>query len=112
MAYAPLTHHRIGSFSGMTDRTITIGSAGKTWSVTGWKTGWAIGHSTLIAPMQTFWVNTMGSGVTPVQSALTKCFQYEINRSKLVHPTANQESYFRTLTELELRPKREKWRKF
>ena len=25
------------------ERTITIGSAGKTFSVTGWKLGWAVG---------------------------------------------------------------------
>ena len=31
----------------MQERTITIGSAGKTWSVTGWKTGWAIGPESL-----------------------------------------------------------------
>ena len=65
----------------------------------------------LIGPMQTFWVNTMGSGVTPVQCALTKCFKTEINRSNDVHPTANPKSYFKTLTELELRPKREKMAK-
>ena len=33
---------------GMYDRTITIGSAGKTFSVTGWKLGWAVGPEHLI----------------------------------------------------------------
>lgn len=30
------------------ERTVTIGSAGKSWNVTGWKLGWAIGHASLI----------------------------------------------------------------
>lgn len=33
-------HVRICTLPGMWERTITIGSAGKTFSVTGWKTGW------------------------------------------------------------------------
>ena len=33
---------------GMWDRTVTIGSAGKTFSVTGWKLGWSIGPKHLI----------------------------------------------------------------
>lgn len=35
-------HVRIATLPGMWDRTITLGSAGKTFSVTGWKIGWAI----------------------------------------------------------------------
>lgn len=36
----------------MFDRTISIGSAGKAFSVTGWKLGWAIGPDHLLAPMK------------------------------------------------------------
>lgn len=39
---------RIATLPGMWDRTITIGSAGKTFSVTGWKLGWAIGPKHLL----------------------------------------------------------------
>ena len=38
----PVEHVRIATLPGMWDRTITLGSAGKTFSVTGWKVGWAI----------------------------------------------------------------------
>ena len=37
----------------MWDRTITIGSAGKTFSVTGWKLGWSIGPKHLLHALQT-----------------------------------------------------------
>ncbi len=35
-------HVRIATLPGMWERTVTLGSAGKTFSVTGWKIGWAI----------------------------------------------------------------------
>ena len=38
----PVEHTRIATLPGMWERTITLGSAGKTFSVTGWKIGWAI----------------------------------------------------------------------
>jgi aspartate/methionine/tyrosine aminotransferase len=36
-------HLRLASLPGMWERTLTLGSAGKTFSVTGWKIGWVIG---------------------------------------------------------------------
>jgi len=38
----PVAHTRIATLPGMWERTVTLGSAGKTFSVTGWKIGWAI----------------------------------------------------------------------
>lgn len=35
-------HTRMATLPGMWERTVTLGSAGKTFSVTGWKIGWAI----------------------------------------------------------------------
>lgn len=35
-------HVRMSTLPGMWERTVTLGSAGKTFSVTGWKIGWAI----------------------------------------------------------------------
>lgn len=36
----------------MYDRTITIGSAGKCFSATGWKIGWAIGSKWILEPLR------------------------------------------------------------
>jgi len=41
-------HVPLASLPGMWDRTVTIGSAGKTFSLTGWKIGWASGPAHLI----------------------------------------------------------------
>lgn len=41
-------HVSLCTLDGMWERTLTLSSAGKIFSITGWKTGWAIGGSTLI----------------------------------------------------------------
>ncbi len=44
----PVEHVRIATLPGMWERTITLGSAGKTFSVTGWKIGWAIAPQPIV----------------------------------------------------------------
>ena len=44
-------HVHFASLPGMWERTITISSAGKTFSATGWQVGWSIGPPDLIAPI-------------------------------------------------------------
>jgi len=46
-------HRPLASFPGMAERTLTISSAGKTFSVTGWKIGWVCGPRELIAAVRT-----------------------------------------------------------
>lgn len=48
LAFAPHTHIPLATLEGMADRTITISSAGKTFSVTGWKIGWIHARPDLI----------------------------------------------------------------
>ncbi len=42
-------HVRMATLPGMWERTLTLSSIGKSFSVTGWKTGWAIGPDHLTA---------------------------------------------------------------
>ena len=46
-------HVPLASLPGMWDRTLTISSAGKTFSFTGWKVGWAIGPAPLVRAVLT-----------------------------------------------------------
>jgi N-succinyldiaminopimelate aminotransferase len=46
--YDGTTHTPIATIPGMEDRTLTISSLGKTFSVTGWKIGWAVGNPELV----------------------------------------------------------------
>jgi N-succinyldiaminopimelate aminotransferase len=44
-------HRPLASFPGMRERTLRISSAGKTFSATGWKIGWALGPAQLITEL-------------------------------------------------------------
>ena len=45
-------HVSIGSLPGMEDRTITISGLGKSYSVTGWRVGWAVADARLSTPIR------------------------------------------------------------
>ncbi len=45
-------HRPLASFPGMAERTLTISSAGKTFSYTGWKIGWVCGPAELVAAVR------------------------------------------------------------
>ncbi|MGW1799757.1 pyridoxal phosphate-dependent aminotransferase [Streptomyces sp. NPDC001984] len=45
-------HLPLATFPGMRERTVTIGSAGKTFSFTGWKVGWVTGTPELVAAVR------------------------------------------------------------
>ncbi|WP_142153928.1 pyridoxal phosphate-dependent aminotransferase [Streptomyces sp. SLBN-31] len=45
-------HLPLAGFPGMRDRTLTIGSAGKTFSFTGWKVGWVTASPPLVAAVR------------------------------------------------------------
>jgi N-succinyldiaminopimelate aminotransferase len=46
-------HRPLCTFAGMADRTVTISSAGKTFSFTGWKIGWACAPAPLLQAVRT-----------------------------------------------------------
>jgi N-succinyldiaminopimelate aminotransferase len=52
MAY-DVEHIPLATLPGMADRTLTISSAGKTFSFTGWKVGWALGPADLVTAVRT-----------------------------------------------------------
>ncbi|MFF4832572.1 pyridoxal phosphate-dependent aminotransferase [Streptomyces sp. NPDC001315] len=45
-------HLPLAAFPGMRERTVTIGSAGKTFSFTGWKVGWVTGTAELVTAVR------------------------------------------------------------
>ncbi len=65
-----VNHLCIASLPGMRERTVTIGSAGKMFSVTGWRIGWAISSASLAAAIRrgAQWVPF--AAATPVQEAI------------------------------------------
>lgn len=52
IVFSPASHVPIATLPGMRERTVTLGSGGKTFSFTGWKVGWATGPADLIAAVR------------------------------------------------------------
>ncbi|GAC1565045.1 MAG: pyridoxal phosphate-dependent aminotransferase [Ktedonobacteraceae bacterium] len=48
LLFAPAQHIPIATLPGMFERTVTVSSAGKLFSATGWKIGWVYGHPDLV----------------------------------------------------------------
>lgn len=65
-------HAPLATLPGMAERTLTLSSAGKSWSVTGWKIGWATGPADLVAAVvgAKQWLTfTSGSPLQPAVAA-------------------------------------------
>ncbi|MCL4858638.1 MAG: aminotransferase class I/II-fold pyridoxal phosphate-dependent enzyme [Caldilineaceae bacterium] len=112
----PVEHVRMATLPGMWERTITLGSAGKTFSVTGWKIGWAIAPPPLAAAVFAAhqWIPFAVS--TPMQEAVAVAMEqtterdyfnwlsamYQAKRDRLMHtlelvglrPVSPDGSYF------------------
>ena len=86
-------HVPIQTLPGMAERTLTISSAGKTFSFTGWKIGWVCGPAELVAAVATVKQYLTYATGTPFQHAVAVGLGLD-------------DSYFETLT-ADLRSKRD-----
>ncbi|MGJ9402590.1 aminotransferase class I/II-fold pyridoxal phosphate-dependent enzyme [Arthrobacter sp. KK5.5] len=71
------THVPVASIPGARGRTLTIGSAGKTFSLTGWKVGWITGPRELVAAVRTVKQFLSYSSGGPFQAAIAHGLGYE-----------------------------------
>ncbi|XP_026209427.1 kynurenine--oxoglutarate transaminase 1 [Anabas testudineus] len=91
LTYDGAKHVKIASLPGMWERTITVGSAGKTFSATGWKVGWAIGSGNIMKHLKTIHQNTVYHCATAAQEAVAQGFEREYELF------GTPESYFQQL---------------
>lgn len=63
-------HIPIATLPGMRERTLTIGSAGKFFSVTGWKVGWVSGPAELVRAARVIKLFTTFATAAPLQHAV------------------------------------------
>jgi N-succinyldiaminopimelate aminotransferase len=63
-------HMRLATLPGMWERTLTLGGAGKTFSCTGWRIGWAIGPAPLQEALCRLRQFTVFASATPLQLAV------------------------------------------
>ena len=70
LVFTGATHVPVATLPGMWDRTLTISSAGKTFSATGWKVGWVSGPAEAVAAVRAVkqFLTFVGSG--PFQPAV------------------------------------------
>ncbi|HVR76349.1 MAG TPA: aminotransferase class I/II-fold pyridoxal phosphate-dependent enzyme [Planctomycetota bacterium] len=70
LTYDGLRHVPIATLPGMRERTFTVSSAGKTFSLTGWKIGWGTGPVRLVQAAQAAHQFITFSTATPLQVAV------------------------------------------
>jgi aspartate/methionine/tyrosine aminotransferase len=70
LTYEPLLPHtRLATLPGMAQRTLTLSSLGKTFSLTGWKIGWSIGSPELSRALRAAHQFLNFCTATPLQAA-------------------------------------------
>jgi aminotransferase len=85
MVYDGLSHVPIAAIAGMADRTVTIGGLSKTFSVTGWRIGWAIAPAVL------------SGGIRKMHDFFTVCAPAPLQEAGAV-ALALPESYYTAMT--------------
>lgn len=95
-----LPHIRIAGLPGMWERTLTVGSAGKTFSSTGAKIGWTVGPKELVRLCTIVHNNSIYVCPTFMQDVIGRCFELENSRLD------SSDCYFNSISK-ELKPKRD-----
>src|SRR5262249_20407474 len=67
IVFDSVRHWRLAALPGMWERTLTLSGAGKTFSCTGWRVGWAIGPAHLHDALARLRQFTVFSSPAPVQ---------------------------------------------
>ncbi|XP_028794694.1 uncharacterized protein LOC114750288 isoform X1 [Neltuma alba] len=69
ITYDNAKHISLASFSGMQERTVITSSLSKTYSVTGWRVGWAIAPAFIASAIRNIHIRTTDSAPAPFQEA-------------------------------------------
>ena len=75
LVFPPAVHVPIATLPGMRERTLTLSSAGKTFSLTGWKIGWALGPPDLSDALRRVHQFVTFATATPFQEAIATALQ-------------------------------------
>jgi aspartate/methionine/tyrosine aminotransferase len=101
-------HVPIATLPGMWDRTLTVNSTGKTFSMTGWKIGYAVGPAGLNSGIRATHQYSTFATATPFQEAMAVALEsaagngyYDLLRAEY---TARRDRLMHVLTDAELPP--------
>lgn len=70
-------HRQLASEPGMRERTITLGSGGKLFALTGWRVGWAYGPAQLLQPLSRAHTHLTFNAPTPLQHGIAEALDAE-----------------------------------
>jgi aspartate/methionine/tyrosine aminotransferase len=70
------SHQRLATLPGMWERTLTLSGAGKTFSCTGWRIGWAIGPAPMQDALNRLRPFTVFAAASPLQIAIAAGLQF------------------------------------
>ncbi|KAG0221728.1 hypothetical protein BGX31_009591 [Mortierella sp. GBA43] len=73
-------HERIATLDQLWERTITVGSGGKTFGTTGWRVGWLIGPKALVEPALAAHTRLVFCVNSPLQEAIAIGFEQAAER--------------------------------
>lgn len=68
-------HYHFARLPGMYDRTVTLSSCGKTFSVTGWQIGWLVGPAKFLSVVHNMLPCVQFCAATPMQHAFTSALK-------------------------------------
>lgn len=77
LVYDGRRHVPIATLPGMAERTLTLSSLGKSWSLTGWKVGWATGPAALVGAVLAAKQWTTFTSGSPLQPAAAHALDHE-----------------------------------
>jgi N-succinyldiaminopimelate aminotransferase len=66
---------RLADFPGMRQRTLTVGTASKLFSLTGWRVGWVLGPAELLAGVRTLHSYSTFCAPTPLQAGVAEALR-------------------------------------
>jgi N-succinyldiaminopimelate aminotransferase len=75
LVFPPARHLPPATLPRMGDRTLTISSGGKSFSLTGWKVGWAIGPEPLVSAVQKMHQWVTFATASPLQAAIATALE-------------------------------------
>jgi len=84
LTYDEVEHVSISTLPGMWKRTVSLSSAGKTFSFTGWKVGWAMGAAPLIDAVQSAHQFLTYAVATPLQHAVAAALRETVSGTFVV----------------------------